>query len=80
MEQSIYKVFSKALDSNFVQLFKFKRGSYAQYRFILLDKVKEIATCAVFKDNPEVIASLVPIVKLQDIGVAQIVENADLDN
>ena len=44
---------------------------------VLLNKLVEVSTRAIFKNDPEMVAGLVPIVELEDILVLQVVEDAD---
>jgi hypothetical protein len=45
----------------------------------LLDETEEVSTCAVFKYHPEVVSSLVPVVKSEDVDVGKVVEDLDLE-
>jgi len=38
--------------------------------------LKKITTGAVFKNNPKVVARFVPIKKLQDVSIFEVVEDA----
>ena len=45
---------------------------------VLLDHLEQVTASAVFEDDPEVIARLIPVVELQYVSVLEIVENSNL--
>lgn len=64
--EALRKIASKLLDGLLRQL------------LLLLDKLEEVASCAVLEDDPQVIACLVPIEELKDVSVLEVVEDAHL--
>jgi hypothetical protein len=44
---------------------------------VLLNQLEEISSGAVLENNPEMVASFVPIIKLEDVSVLKTVENPD---
>lgn len=48
------------------------------YAFVLLDEAEEVSSCTVFKYDPEMVSSLVPVVKSEDVDMAKVMEDLDL--
>lgn len=48
------------------------------YEFVLFDELHQIASRAVFKNDPQMISGFVPIVEFEDIEMVQIIQNFDL--
>ena len=66
--EALRKIASKLLESRLGKL------------FVLLNDLKQVATCAVLEDNPKMIPRFIPVVELQDVSVLQIVEDSHLVN
>ena len=48
------------------------------HKFVLLDNLPEVPSGAVLVDNPVVVPGLVPVMKIEDVRVLDIVYNFDL--
>jgi len=46
--------------------------------FVLLDQLQQITACAVLENDPQVVPRLVPVVKLEDVAIFQIMEDSHL--
>jgi hypothetical protein len=44
--------------------------------FVLLDELKKVTSCAVFKNNPKVIARFIPVEKFKNVAILKVVENS----
>ncbi len=48
------------------------------YRFVLLDELKQVGARAVLENDPEMVPGLVPVVELEDVGMVEVVEDPQL--
>ena len=46
--------------------------------FVLLDQLEQVSTSAVLENDPQMVPCLVPVVKLENVAILQIVEYSDL--
>ena len=49
------------------------------YLFFLLNKLKEVSTCTILKDDPEMVPCLVPVEEAQYMPVFKVMKDTDLN-
>jgi len=65
--QALSQVSTELLNSWFWQL------------FVLFDQLQKITASAILKDDPQVVPRLIPVVKLEDVSILEIVEDSYLN-
>ena len=53
-------------------------NGFLRQLFILFDQLIEVTASAIFKNDPEMIASLIPVIKLKNMPVFKTMKYADL--